>query len=294
MSKVPSHDEICGHVDSERNQHEEAADDEQHPIVRTSLDGLAELGGNRRGQRPHGIEDAMWSLYRVAGGHEDRHGFANGSSDPQESRRQKPVLRRRKESPGGQLPAAGAQCQCSFPIGVGDGLESVLSHRRDDRHAHQREDESTIQDVDTDGSARGPDDHGVQHHVADEPPHDRRNGGEKLNDDLQRFSGLGAAELRDEDRRAEASRHENRHRQCRHRSRAGDEREDPVLGTNRRIRSPIDGGEELAEIERPENHRCAFMKHEDKNREDEENTAPPAEPDDRLHHRLGQRPESAA
>src|ERR1051325_9307266 len=56
---VPSHafdDEFCREIHDGRDEHQQAADHEEHAVVETAFDRFAQLGGDGRGQRAPRIE----------------------------------------------------------------------------------------------------------------------------------------------------------------------------------------------------------------------------------------------
>src|SRR5687767_1692849 len=279
--------QISRDVDDERHQHQQRADDEQRLIVLAALDRLAQLRRDRGRQRPYRIEQAGRDLDRVTGGHQDGHGFADRAADSEQGRRQQAVLGGWYQHLVDQLPAARAERKSGLAVGVRHRAERILPHRHDDRHAHEGQDHAAVQDVDPDRSPGGPDDQRVQHHVAYEPPDDRRDGGQQLDYDFQRLSQAGRAELGDEHRRSEAGGHRQYRRQQRHRCRPGDERQRAVLGPDAGIGPPVDAGEELPEVEFPEKERRTFPKDEEEDGEDKKNGAPATQPDHPLDQRFG-------
>ena len=146
----PAHDEIGGQVDDERDREQENADDEQHLVVLRSDRRLAQLGRDGRGQGPHRIQHAGRNLHGVARGHQHRHGLADGAADAQQHRGQQAVLRRRQQHAVDQLPPRHAEREGRFAVGVGHGFQRVFADRHDDRHAHQRENDAAVQDVEAD------------------------------------------------------------------------------------------------------------------------------------------------
>src|SRR6185369_5963269 len=64
----PLDDQIGDQIHRESDAEEQDADHEQHLVVVRPDRGLAELGGDRRRERAHGIERAMRDVYGVTRG----------------------------------------------------------------------------------------------------------------------------------------------------------------------------------------------------------------------------------
>ena len=93
-------------------------------------------------------------------------------------------------------------------VRVGHGLERVLADRDDDRHAHQREDDAAVQDVDAD--RRAGDASMISWLITVRPMKPQTTLGMAASSSMTIFSvsvTRGAAELGEVDRRAEAERH---------------------------------------------------------------------------------------
>ena len=99
------------------------------------------------------------------------------------------------------------------------------------------------------------------------------------------------AELRDEDRRAEAGGHRDHHRQQRHRAVPAISASAPYCARMRESGRQLMLVKNSHEVELPEEKRRAFAEDEEEDAEDEEDRAPAAQPDQPLDERLGDRPE---
>ena len=87
----------------------------------------------------------------------------------------------------------------------------------------------------------------VHHGQADEPPDDRGDGGQQLDDDLERFLHLGPQNSETKIAAPKPERHGDRHGQRRDAGRAGDQRQHAVAHVALRCRIPLGADEELAE-----------------------------------------------
>ena len=88
--------------------------------------------------------------------------------------------------------------------------------RHDDRHAHQRQQDPAVENVEPTGA---PVNCTMSRFITVRPMKPQTttgDGGEQLDDDLQRLALLRAAKLGDEDGRAQPERHRHEHRQHRH------------------------------------------------------------------------------
>ena len=104
---------------------------------------------------------------------------------PKSTAANRPFFARRKQHAVDDLPAAGAQRQGGLAVAIGHGLQGVLAHGDDDRHAHQRQDDAAVEQIDAHRGTGQPNDDRPEHHVADESPDDRRNGRQKFDEDFQ-------------------------------------------------------------------------------------------------------------
>ena len=215
--------------------------------------------------------------------HEDGHGLAHCPANSEEDGGQKPVSCGGEEDLVNDLPAGGPQGLRRLAERVRDGLERILANGDDDGDAHEAEDEASIQYIDPDGGAAVGADQVIEERDPDEAPDHRGDRGQELDHDLQGLLGPPGAKLAQENGRSNAKGDRDAHGEERHRDGSRDQGQRAIGWSRCKARPPLDAGEELLQVEAVVEEIGALAVHEEKDAEDKQDRAHPAEPDKELY-----------